>query len=140
MALIVTATYSSLNTLQNVVDDLINIGLPTEKFLSNTVALQIKIISGASIEAEILEVVQRHNPAKTESHELKEKATAKVITAVYAAPETLKNVADDLINIGLPAEEIFTDTANKLVKVMAPAAIETEIKEVLTRHNPVQVD
>jgi hypothetical protein len=140
MAILITATYANENTLQNLVDDLVNIGLPTEKFFSNTVEMQVKIIAGPDIEAEITEVVQRHNPSETETRELEDKISAKVLTAVYEAPETLKNVTDDLINIGLPAEEIFADKKNKTVKVIAPAAIEREIVEVLNRHNPVQVD
>ena len=51
----------------------------------------------------------------------------------------MKNVADDLINIGLPAEEFFADKKSKQIKVIAGSAIESEIKEVLNRHNPAQV-
>ena len=139
MPVIVTATYASDSTLQNVVDDLVNIGLPTEKILANSVSLQIKVISGPEIEAEILEVVGRHNPSETETHELKEKASAKVLTAAFESADTLKNVIDDLINIGLPAEEVFADKKNREVKVIAPVSIEAEIQEVLQRHNPIRV-
>jgi len=140
MIKIITATYASSDTLGNIFDDLVNIGLPTEKIFTNTVELQIKVISGADIESEILQVLNRHNPTGTESHELKEKATAKVITATYASTDILKNVVDDLINnIGLPAEEVFADKNNKQVKIIAPHAIEPEIKEVLNRHNPTRV-
>jgi len=64
---------------------------------------------------------------------------AKTITATYASEAALKNVFDDLINIGLPAEEIFTDSAKKEVKVITGMDIEPEIREVLKRHEPEQV-
>ena len=136
MIKIITASYASGDTLENICDDLVNIGLPSEKIFANTVEVQIKVISGAEIESQILDVLNRHKPIETESHELEEKMTAKVITATYASADTLKNVVDDLINIGLPAEEVFADKNSKQVKVIAAPAIEPEIREVLNRHNP----
>ncbi len=64
---------------------------------------------------------------------------ALTITATYSSPETLKNVFDDLINIGLPAEEIFTDKEKKEVKVITGMDIEAEILEVLKRHEPENI-
>ena len=139
MLKITTATYGSADILENIFDDLVNIGLPSEKIFINQIELQVKVISGPEIEAEILEVINRHNPTESQSHKLKEQETAKVITATYTSSETLKNVADDLINIGLPAEEFFTDKKNKQVKVIAGSAIESEIKEVLNRHDPAVI-
>ncbi|MFP7756284.1 hypothetical protein ACLG6S_16835 [Thermodesulfobacteriota bacterium B35] len=139
MARIITATFASDATLKNTFDDLVNTGLPTEKIFVNHLELQVKIISGPEIEGEIMEVVNRHNPTGTASRELEEKETARVITATYGSAETLKNVTDDLINIGLPAEEIYADKAKKQVKVIAGSVIEPEIREVLGRHNPVEV-
>jgi hypothetical protein len=40
----------------------------------------------------------------------------------------------------LPAEEIFTDSEKKEVKVVTGMDIEREIREVLDRHDPVQVN
>ena len=139
MLKIITATYGSDDMLENILDDLVNIGLPTEKIFINQIELQVKVISGPEIEAEILEVMNRHNPTGSETHDLKEQTSAKVITATYGSAETLNNVADDLVNIGLPAEEFFADKKSKQVKVIAGSAIESEIKEVLNRHNPAQV-
>lgn len=139
MAKIITATFASTETLDNARDDLVNVGLPVEKVFINRVALQVKIISGPEVEPEILEVVNRHNPTGTESRELKEAETAKVITATFASAETLQNVVDDLINVGLPAEEVFADKKNKQVKVLAGSAVEPEIREVLGRHNPLAI-
>ena len=138
MVKIITATCASNDTLKNIFDELVNIGLPTEKIFTNKVELQIKIISGYSIESEILEVVHRHNPTETEIHELEKQATAKVLNATYNSTDTMKNVVDDLINnVGLPAEEVFADKKTKQVKVIAASAIEAEIKEVLNRHSPI---
>ena len=139
MIKIITASYTSADTLENICDDLVNLGLPSEKIFANTAELQIKVISGAEIESQILEVLSRHNPTETESHELEEKMTAKVITATYASADTLKNVVDDLINIGLPSEKVFADKNSNQVKVLAAPSIEPEIREVLNRHNPTLV-
>jgi hypothetical protein len=49
-------------------------------------------------------------------------------------------VVDDLINIGIPAEEILAVKETKSVKVIAPKVIEAEIKEVLQRHDPVRIE
>ncbi len=136
MVRIITATYASADTLKNTMDDLVNVGLPAEKLFVNREGLQLKIISGPEIEREILEVVNRHHPTGTETRELEERQTARVITATYASADTLKNVTDDLINIGLPAEEIFADRDKKQIKVLVGSAIEPEVREVLERHNP----
>ncbi len=64
---------------------------------------------------------------------------AKTISATYSSEDALKNVFDDLINIGLPAEEIFTDKDKKEVKVITGMDIEPEIREVLKRHDPVKI-
>ena len=65
---------------------------------------------------------------------------AKTITATYDSADALKNVFDDLINIGLPSEEIFTDNEKKEVKVITGMDIEREIREVLDRHDPLKVN
>ncbi|HHB76289.1 MAG TPA: hypothetical protein ENK84_07075 [Desulfobulbus sp.] len=65
---------------------------------------------------------------------------AETLTAAYESADTLQNVVDDLINIGLPAEEIFADKENRTVKVIAPKVIEAEIKEVMKRHDPFRVE
>ncbi len=139
MARIITATFASDDTLRNTFDDLVNTGLPAEKIFVNRVELQVKVISGPEIEGAIMEVVNRHNPTGTASRELEEKETARVVTATYSSADTLKNVVDDLVNIGLPAEEIYADREKKQVKVLAGSAIEPEIREVLGRHDPVEV-
>ncbi len=63
----------------------------------------------------------------------------RTITATYSSAETLKNVSDDLINIGLPAEEIFADSEKKEIKVITGMDIKAEILEVLKRHEPLNI-
>ncbi len=140
MAKVITGIYAVDTTVQNVVDDLVNIGLPTEKILADEEEKMVKVIAGASIEAEIKEVLKRHKPSEISVHNLKEKKSVETLTATYKSVDTLQNVVDDLINIGMPAEEIFADEEGKAVKVIAPRVIEAEIKEVLHRHDPIRIE
>ncbi|HEB68792.1 MAG TPA: hypothetical protein ENI88_04130 [Desulfobulbus sp.] len=140
MAKVFTALYAVETTVQNVVDDLVNIGLPTEKILADEEGKTVKIIVGVAVEKEIEEVLKRHKPEEVSMHSLKEKKVAETLTATYEAADTLQNVVDDLINIGLPAEEIFADKERKTVKVIVPKVIEAEIREVLKRHDPIRVE
>ena len=49
----VTMSYGSLDSLKNAVDDLIGVGIP-----------QLKVITPKASEAEIRELLGRHNPVK----------------------------------------------------------------------------
>jgi len=60
----ITATYDSETTLKNVVDDLINDGLPREKVFSDDKLLQIKVIVPEASESGINEILKRHSPIK----------------------------------------------------------------------------
>jgi len=140
MTKVITARYTVETTIQNVVDDLINIGLPTEKILADEQEKSVKVIAGASIKAEIEEVFKRHKPEEINTHSLKEKKVAETLTATYESADTLQNVVDDLINTGLPAEKIFADNENKTVKAIVPKVIAAEIREVMNRHHPVRVE
>lgn len=60
----ITATYDSETTLTNVVDDLINDGLPREKVFSDESMLQIKVMIPEASESGICEILNRHNPIK----------------------------------------------------------------------------
>lgn len=63
----------------------------------------------------------------------------KTITATYDSETTLANVVDDLVNDGLPREEIYRDNSAMQVKVMIPEASEPEISVILKRHNPTNL-
>ena len=56
---------------------------------------------------------------------------AEIITAVYASADTLKNVRDDLVSVGIPQEKIRVNKDKKQVQVMGPETAEAEIEEIL---------
>ncbi len=58
----VTATYTSRATITNVVDDLVNTGIPREKIYSDDAALQVKVMVPATGVEGIKEVLDRHHP------------------------------------------------------------------------------
>ncbi len=53
---------------------------------------------------------------------------AEIITAVYASTDTLKNVRDDLVSVGIPQEKIRVNEDKKQVQVMGPETAEAEIE------------
>ena len=55
----------------------------------------------------------------------------KIVTAVYASEDTLKNVHDDLVSTGIPQEKIRTNKDKRQVQVMSPES---------DRHQPTQLD
>ena len=60
----ITATYDSETTLKNVVDDLVNDGLPREKVFSDDKLLQIKVMVPEVEASGINEILKRHSPIK----------------------------------------------------------------------------
>ena len=60
----VTMSYGSLDSLKNAVDDLVNAGIPQEQFHVIKDDLQLKVITPKVAEAEIRELLDRHNPLK----------------------------------------------------------------------------
>jgi hypothetical protein len=62
----ITATYESKTAIANVVDDLVNEGLPRDKIYSDEQALQVKVMLPTTAEPEISAILKRHNP--TEIH------------------------------------------------------------------------
>ncbi len=64
---------------------------------------------------------------------------AEIITAVYASEDTLANVRNDLVSVGIPQEKIRVNQEKKQVQVMAPEVSEAEIEEILRRHQPTEV-
>jgi len=140
MAKVISARYHSDMTIENVVDDLINTGIPTEKILADDKTKTVKVITGSSTLKEIEEIFKRHKPEEIDIHTLKEENPIKTLTATFGSKEALANVVDDLVNIGIPVEEIFADKEKKTVKVIAPKVVEAEIKEILQRHDPVRIE
>lgn len=58
----VTATYDSKSTVANVVDELVNDGLPREKIYSDDNTLQVKVMVPETGVEGIKEILNRHNP------------------------------------------------------------------------------
>lgn len=63
----------------------------------------------------------------------------KTNTATYDSKDTLANVVDDLINDGIPREQIFSDESTLEVKVTIPLTSEPEVSKILRRHNPLRL-
>lgn len=60
----ITATYDNKTALTNVVDDLINDGLPAEKIFSDDSTLEVKVMVPHATEDGITQLLQRHKPIK----------------------------------------------------------------------------
>ena len=58
----VTMSYGSLDSLKNAVVDLIGVGIPQEQFF--VINEELKVITPKASEAEIRELLGRHNPVK----------------------------------------------------------------------------
>ena len=62
-----------------------------------------------------------------------------VMTATYDSFGKAQNTADDLLATGIDSEKVLLDDKTPLVKVMVPNSIDSEITEILQRHQPDQV-
>ncbi len=62
-----------------------------------------------------------------------------IITAVYDSSTTVTNVVDDLASTGIPREKIRTHESKPQVQVLLGDVVEAEIKEILQRHRPVEM-
>ncbi|MCK2149628.1 MULTISPECIES: hypothetical protein [Marinobacter] len=58
----------------------------------------------------------------------------KTINGSYQDHDQAKNTWDDLIATGIPRDNIYIDEDAKVVKVIAPAETEREIREIFGRH------
>lgn len=63
MAEIVTACYDSPDKIKNAYDDLIATGIPSEKIRINAEQTEIQVDIPTTIEPEIMEILQRHEPS-----------------------------------------------------------------------------
>lgn len=61
------------------------------------------------------------------------------ITAAYDSATTVTNVVDDLVSTGIPREKIRVQDDKHQVQVLAPEAAEPEIREILSRHGPIEL-
>lgn len=60
----ITATYASKAAVTNVVDELINGGLPREKLYSDDATMQVKVIIPETEASGIMEILNRHEPTE----------------------------------------------------------------------------
>jgi hypothetical protein len=58
----ITATYDSATTVANVVDELINDGIPREKIYSDDTTMQVKVMVPETGVAGMKELLNRHSP------------------------------------------------------------------------------
>ena len=63
----------------------------------------------------------------------------KTVTGDFATKDAMKNAMDDLVSTGIPREKVFMDTDKMQLKVIIPAATESEVNEILKRHQPTRV-
>lgn len=60
----ITATYASKTAVTNVVDELINDGLPREKIYSDEATMQVKVNIPKVEESGIMQILNRHEPTE----------------------------------------------------------------------------
>jgi hypothetical protein len=58
----ITATYASKATVTNVVNELVNDGIPSEKIYSDDTTLQVKVMVPESGVSGMKEILNRHEP------------------------------------------------------------------------------
>lgn len=63
----------------------------------------------------------------------------KTVTGDFATEDAMKNAMDDLVSTGIPREKVFMDTEHMQLKVIIPAATESEVNEILKRHQPTRL-
>jgi hypothetical protein len=60
----------------------------------------------------------------------------KTVTATYESTDAVRNVVDELLEIGIPQEKFFAEKDKNQIKVIIPEAGESMIVELLKRHHP----
>ncbi len=67
MTTTVTGMYDSVDTVRNVIDDLVSTGIDREKVFADEENKQVKVMIPDSVESEIKEILNRHRPTKLSS-------------------------------------------------------------------------
>ena len=63
-----------------------------------------------------------------------------VVTCTYDSADKVYNARDDLVATGIPQEEIFVEEDSNKIKVITPDITKPEIVEILSRHEPSQIN
>jgi hypothetical protein len=64
MTQIITARYTSQDTVRNVYDDLISTGIPDEKIRTEKNSPVVHVMSPETTAPEVIEILNRHEPAE----------------------------------------------------------------------------
>ncbi|MBA6346576.1 hypothetical protein [Colwellia sp. BRX8-9] len=64
----------------------------------------------------------------------------KMTTATYTDKISLKNVDDELKNKGVPMENFLINEKKLQIKVKMPESEEQEIRDILNRHGPTNIE
>lgn len=64
----------------------------------------------------------------------------RTLTGKFASPETAKNAHEDFIDSGFPNETLFHARGSTELKVIASRDNEPEIREILERHKPEEIE
>ena len=56
------------------------------------------------------------------------------VTGKFESGDQARNVKDELVSSGIPAEKIYVDGTAKTIKVIMPTATQSAILEVFERH------
>lgn len=63
----------------------------------------------------------------------------KTLTGKYASGDAARNAHEDLIDTGYPNDTVYLDRDAGEVKVMTSADGEREVREILSRHQPLEI-
>lgn len=63
-----------------------------------------------------------------------------VVTCTYDSADKVHNAREDLVATGIPQEEIFVDEDANQIKIVIADTAKPEIVEILTRHEPTQIN
>jgi hypothetical protein len=64
---------------------------------------------------------------------------AELIVAKYSSKDAVTNAYDDLRSAGIPLEKVRIDKERHAISVEAPPTSDSEMMEILRRHEPVEV-
>lgn len=68
MSKVVTGEYASVDAARNAVDELVNAGFPREQVLREADSATVKVMTPAASEAEVREILERHEPKAIHEH------------------------------------------------------------------------
>ena len=64
----------------------------------------------------------------------------RTITGRFVSHEAARNAHEDFVDSGFPGEKVFLERGSTELKVIASRDNEPEIREILTRHKPSEIE